>query len=85
MATMIPPINFKQWIEDNRQFLKPPVGNRCVYEDAEFIIMVVGGPNARKDYHFEEGHPHQGRRNLPPPSPDAPLPAAAHGHCRSRS
>jgi len=49
--TMLPPINFKQWIEDNRDKLKPPVCNQVVYEDAEFIIMVVGGPNSRKDYH----------------------------------
>ena len=26
-----------------------------VYEDSEFIIMAVGGPNARKDYHYDEG------------------------------
>jgi 3-hydroxyanthranilate 3,4-dioxygenase len=48
-------INFKQWIEEHRHLLKPPVGNQLVFEDAEFIIMVVGGPNARKDYHWEEG------------------------------
>src|SRR4051812_26003977 len=49
------PINFKQWIDEHRHLLKPPVGNQQVYEDAEFIIMVVGGPNARKDYHYDEG------------------------------
>ncbi len=52
---MLPPINFKSWIDKNRPLLKPPVGNQVVYEDTELIIMVVGGPNTRKDYHIDEG------------------------------
>lgn len=48
-----PPINFKNWIKENRHLLKPPVGNSVVYEEGDFMIMVVGGPNSRKDYHVD--------------------------------
>ena len=47
------PLNLKQWVDDNRHLLKPPVGNKVVYEDTEFIIMIVGGPNSRTDYHVD--------------------------------
>lgn len=49
------PFNLKQWITDNRELLKPPVGNKNLYADAgDYIVMIVAGPNARKDYHFNE-------------------------------
>jgi 3-hydroxyanthranilate 3,4-dioxygenase len=47
--------NFREWIDRHRDDLKPPVGNRLVFHDTEFIIMVVGGPNARTDFHDDPG------------------------------
>ncbi len=43
--------NFKGWIEENRHLLKPPVGNQQIWEDADMMVTVVGGPNKRTDYH----------------------------------
>lgn len=48
-------INFKGWIDEHRHLLKPPVGNKLVWEDRDFIVMVVGGPNSRTDYHVNTG------------------------------
>jgi len=47
--------NLQRWIDENRHLLKPPVGNKCLFGDGDFIIMAVGGPNARKDYHVDPG------------------------------
>ena len=31
------------------------VCNQQVFEDNDFIVMIVGGPNSRQDYHVDEG------------------------------
>ena len=52
---MLPaPLNLQAWIDEHRHLLKPPVGNKVVH-DGDFIVMVVGGPNQRTDYHWDEG------------------------------
>jgi 3-hydroxyanthranilate 3,4-dioxygenase len=51
--TAIAPFNLHQWINQNRELLKPPVGNKLLFQDSGFIIMAVGGPNSRKDYHHD--------------------------------
>ncbi len=49
------PLNFKKWVDDHRHLLQPPVSNETVYKGNDnFIVMVSGGPNTRKDYHYNE-------------------------------
>ena len=48
-------LNIKKWIEEHRHLLKPPVGNQQIWQDSQFIVTVVGGPNSRSDYHINQG------------------------------
>jgi 3-hydroxyanthranilate 3,4-dioxygenase len=49
------PFNLQQWINENKDLLQPPVSNKNLYvESGDYIVMIVGGPNARKDYHYNE-------------------------------
>ena len=49
------PLKLLDWIDDNREYLKPPVCNKQIYENGDFIVQVVGGPNSRTDFHIDEG------------------------------
>src|SRR6267378_3251730 len=72
------PLNFRKWIEEHRHLLKPPVGNAQIWEgDRDFMVTVVGGPNARTDYHLNQGEEffYQGEGEivlLPPDTPHSP-------------
>ena len=50
------PFNVLKWVEENRHLLQPPVGNKQIYlGNDDYIVKMVGGPNGRKDYHWEDG------------------------------
>lgn len=48
-------LNLKKWINESRHLLKPPVGNKCIWPQNDFIVMAVGGPNERTDFHVNTG------------------------------
>jgi 3-hydroxyanthranilate 3,4-dioxygenase len=52
MQTLLP-LNLHRWIQEHRSLLKPPVGNKLIFGDGEFIVMAVGGPNVRRDFHVD--------------------------------
>ena len=49
--TSLAAFNLQQWIDDHADRLKPPVGNAQIWEDTDFMVTVVAGPNTRTDYH----------------------------------
>ena len=49
-----PPINFTKWLAENADKLQPPVNNYLLFRGEDTIVMVVGGPNKRTDYHINE-------------------------------
>lgn len=51
---MLKPFNFQKWIDEHRPLLKPPVGNKQIFKDSTFIVMVVAGPNSRTDFHVNQ-------------------------------
>ena len=43
--------NFQDWIDEHQHLLKPPVGNKQIWENTDMMVTVVGGPNQRTDFH----------------------------------
>jgi 3-hydroxyanthranilate 3,4-dioxygenase len=54
VTSIVPPINFAQWVADHEHQLRPPVNNQQMFEPmGDFIVQVVGGPNQRTDFHLD--------------------------------
>ena len=53
MAEHLQAFNLKRWIDEHRDLLKPPIGAEMIWKDSQFIVMIIGGPNARRDFHMD--------------------------------
>ena len=55
MTNKYAPFNLNHWVDKNRHLLKPPVGAKTLFEESgNYMIFVVGGPNRRRDFHYNE-------------------------------
>lgn len=55
MSEPLTPFNLKRWIDEHRDLLKPPVGAEMIWKESQFRVLIVGGPNARRDFHINPG------------------------------
>jgi 3-hydroxyanthranilate 3,4-dioxygenase len=53
-SSVMPAINLAEWVQEHRDQLHPPVGNKYLYLGEDFFVMVIGGPNARNDFHLTD-------------------------------
>jgi hypothetical protein len=52
--SLAPPLNLPRWLEENSDKLQPPINNFCLYSGKDYVVMAVGGPNERNDFHVNE-------------------------------
>ncbi len=52
---VLSPVHLKRWIEEHRDAFRPPVANKEVFPESEFIYQIIRGPNARNDFHIDPG------------------------------
>jgi 3-hydroxyanthranilate 3,4-dioxygenase len=55
MAESLTAFNLKRWIDEHRHLLKPPVGAEMIWKESQFRVLIIGGPNARRDFHINPG------------------------------
>ena len=55
MSDALAAFNLKSWIEANKDAFRPPVANKEVWPESEFIFQIIRGPNARNDFHIDPG------------------------------
>src|SRR6476620_11898414 len=55
MAESLTAFNLKRWIDEHRHLLKPPVGAEMIWKQSQFRVLIIGGPNARRDFHINPG------------------------------
>lgn len=60
------PLNLPLWLSQNAHLLSPPVNNFCLYRGGDFVVMAIGGPNERNDYHVNQTEVSRTRKKFDP-------------------
>ena len=53
MAESLKAFDLRRWVDEHRDLLKPPIGVETIWKDSQFMIMLIGGPNALRSFHID--------------------------------